>query len=90
MTAIDADYVFALHPHGYYMEVVALDGRKLKCSYEKDILYIASSGQIAVLVKILHFVYQRKCLSCNSDVSVTLMHDHNPRVMISTGKISHG
>jgi len=26
MIAIDADYVFALHPHGYYMEVVALDG----------------------------------------------------------------
>lgn len=90
LMAIGADHVFALHPHGYHMEVVALDGRKLKSSYEKDTLCITSGERIDVLVKIPHFVSQRKCLSCNLGAGVTIMHDHNLRGMVSAGKYPMG
>ena len=88
--AIGADHVFAIHPHGYHMEVVALDGRKLKSSYEKDTLCIASGERIDVLVKIPHFASQRKCLSCNLGAGITIMHDHNLRGMVSQGKYPWG
>lgn len=55
LMALGADHVFAIHPHGYHMEVVALDGRKLKSAYEKDTIYIASGERIDVLVRIPHF-----------------------------------
>ncbi len=88
--AIGADHVFAIHPHGYHMEVVALDGRKLKSSYEKDTLCITSGERIDVLVRIPHFASQKKCLSCNLGAGVTIMHDHNLRGMVSTGKYPMG
>jgi len=88
--AIGADHVFAFHPHGYHMEVIALDGRKLKSSYEKDTLCIASGERIDVLVRIPHFASQKKCLSCNLGAGVTIMHDHNLRGMVSTGKYPMG
>ncbi|MBM4054881.1 MAG: hypothetical protein FJ264_09490 [Planctomycetes bacterium] len=88
--AIGADHVFAVHPHGYHMEVIALDGRKLKSTYEKDTLCITSGERIDVLVKIPHFASQRKCLSCNLGAGITIMHDHNLRGMVSTGKYPMG
>ena len=90
LMAIGADHVFALHPHGYHMEVVALDGRKLKSTYEKDTICIASGERIDVLVRIPHFASQRKCLSCNLGAGITIMHDHNLRGMVSTGKYPMG
>lgn len=90
LMAIGADHVFAIHPHGYHMEVIALDGRKLKSSYEKDTLCIASGERIDVLVKIPHFASQRKCLSCNLGAGITIMHDHNLRGMVSSGKYPMG
>lgn len=90
LMALGADHVFALHPHGYHMEVVALDGRKLKSTYEKDTICIASGERIDVLVKIPHFASQRKCLSCNLGAGITIMHDHNLRGMVSTGKYPMG
>jgi FtsP/CotA-like multicopper oxidase with cupredoxin domain len=90
LMAIGADHVFAIHPHGYHMEVVALDGRKLKSSYEKDTICIASGERVDVLVKIPHFASQRKCLSCNLGAGITIMHDHNLRGMVSTGKYPMG
>lgn len=88
--AIGADHVFAFHPHGYHMEVIALDGRKLKSPYEKDTLCIASGERIDVLVRIPHFASQKKCLSCNLGAGITIMHDHNLRGMVSTGKYPMG
>jgi FtsP/CotA-like multicopper oxidase with cupredoxin domain len=90
LMAIGADHVFALHPHGYHMEVVALDGRKLKSTYDKDTICIASGERIDVLVRIPHFASQRKCLSCNLGAGITIMHDHNLRGMVSTGKYPMG
>ncbi|MFN3531204.1 MAG: multicopper oxidase domain-containing protein [Candidatus Brocadia sp.] len=90
LMALGADHVFAIHPHGYHMEVIALDGRKLKSSYEKDTLCIASGERIDVLVKIPHFASQRKCLSCNLGAGITIMHDHNLRGMVSSGKYPMG
>lgn len=68
----------------------ALDGRKLKSSYEKDTLCIASGERIDILVKIPHFTSQKKCLSCNLGAGITIMHDHNLREMVSTGKYPMG
>lgn len=88
--AIGADHVFAPHPHGYHMEVIAMDSRKLKSTYEKDTLCIASGERVDVLVRIPHFASQRKCLSCNLGAGITIMHDHNLRGMVSTGKYPMG
>lgn len=88
--AIGADHVFTPHPHGYHMEVIALDGRKLKTTYEKDTFCIASGERVDVLVRIPHFASQKKCLSCNLGAGITIMHDHNLRGMVSTGKYPMG
>lgn len=88
--AIGADHTFALHPHGYHMTVVGTDGRKLKSPYEKDTLCVSSGERYDVLVKIPKFSSQKKCLSCNYSAGVSIMHDHNLRGTVSTGKYPLG
>ncbi|WP_230402442.1 hypothetical protein, partial [Candidatus Brocadia sapporoensis] len=52
------------------------------------LLTILRKDSLSPSVSLNSYVTRR--ISCNSDVGVTLMHDHNPRAMISAGKIYHG
>ena len=87
--AVGFKHTFAMHPHGYHMQVIGTDGRKLNSPYEKDTIPIVSGERYDVLVKIGE-KHRGLCTSCNIGKGISIMHDHNLAGEASDGTYPKG
>lgn len=87
--AFSYNHTFLIHPHGYHMQVIGTDGRKLPYSYEKDTLPVFSGERYDVLIKIGK-KHKGVCTSCFLGPGLSIIHDHNMRGVVSGGKYPQG
>lgn len=87
--AFSYNHTFLMHPHGFHMQVIGTDGRRLPYAYEKDTLPISSGERYDVLIKI-GSKHQGVCSSCFLGPGLSIIHDHNMRGMVSAGKYPQG